>query len=84
MRDGREKIFMRYKAFFDTNILAYEFDRSENEKQSLAMDLINKWRPSGRMIISTQVLQESYISLTRILTGCCSNNFSRALQNPHS
>ncbi len=58
---------MTYKAFFDTNILAYEFDRSENKKQALAVDLINEWRPSGRMIISTQVLQELYVILTQKL-----------------
>ena len=45
-----------YKAFFDTNILAYEFDKSEHRKQALVVDLINKWRPSGRMIISSRTL----------------------------
>ncbi|MCU4137963.1 MAG: hypothetical protein MW689_001534 [Thermodesulfobacteria bacterium] len=44
-----------YKAFFDTNILAYEFDESDSEKRAVAVELINKWRPSGQMIISTQV-----------------------------
>jgi len=56
-----------YKAFFDTNILAYEFDKSEHRKQALVVDLINEWRPSGRMIISTQVLQELYVVLTQKL-----------------
>jgi len=56
-----------YKAFFDTNILAYEFDKSEHRKQALAVNLINEWRPSGRMIISTQVLQELYVVLTQKL-----------------
>ncbi len=56
-----------YKAFFDTNILAYEFDKSEHRKQALAVNLINEWRPSGRMIISTQVLQELYVVLTEKL-----------------
>jgi len=56
-----------YKAFFDTNILAYEFDKSEHRKQALAVNLINEWRPSGRMIISTQVLQEFYVVLTQKL-----------------
>ena len=56
-----------YRAFFDTNILAYEFDNSESSKQSVAVDLINEWRPSGQMIISTQVLQELYVVLTQKL-----------------
>lgn len=56
-----------YKAFFDTNILAYEFNKSEHRKQALVVDLINEWRPSGRMIISTQVLQELYVVLIQKL-----------------
>ena len=56
-----------YKAFFDTNILAYEFDKSEHRKQALVVDLTNEWRPSGRMIISTQVLQELYVVLIQKL-----------------
>ena len=56
-----------YKAFFDTNILAYEFDERESQKRAIAIELINEWRPSGRMIISTQVLQELYVVLTQKL-----------------
>ena len=58
---------MMYKAFFDTNILAYEFDERKFEKRSVAVELLNEWRPSGRMIISTQVLQELYVVLTQKL-----------------
>jgi len=56
-----------YKAFFDTNILAYEFDESNSKKRAVAVELINKWRPSGQMIISTQVLKELYVVLTKKL-----------------
>jgi len=56
-----------YKAFFDTNILAYEFDEREPGRRPVAIELINKWRPSGYMIISTQVLQELYVVLTQKL-----------------
>ncbi len=56
-----------YKAFFDTNILAYEFDERESQKQAVAIEFINKWRPSGYMIISTQVLQELYVVLSQKL-----------------
>ena len=58
---------MMYKAFFDTNILVYEFDTNEYKKQVVVTNLINEWRPSGRMIISTQVLQELYVVLTQKL-----------------
>ena len=56
---------MRYRAFFDTNILAYEFDNSAPEKQKVSRELLDKWRPSGFLVISTQVLQEFFVVLTR-------------------
>ena len=56
---------MTYKAFFDTNILAYEFELKEPEKRAIAKRLLSEWRPSGRMTISVQVLQELYVVLAR-------------------
>lgn len=56
---------MTYKAFFDTNILAYEFDLNDPEKRAIARQLLAKWRPTGRMTISVQVLQELYVVLAR-------------------
>ncbi len=56
---------MTYRAFFDTNVLAYEFDRSDPRKRTLAEKLLDEWRPLGRLIISTQILQELYVVLTR-------------------
>jgi len=56
---------MTYKAFFDTNILAYEFELKNSEKRAIAKQLLAEWRPSGRMTISVQVLQELYVVLTR-------------------
>lgn len=56
---------MTYRAFFDTNVLVYEFDQDDTERRTLAERLLDKWRPSGRLVISTQVLQELYVVLTR-------------------
>ena len=56
---------MKVKAFFDTNILAYAFDQRSPEKRKKAKDLIALWMPSGDMVISTQVLQELFVVLTR-------------------
>jgi len=58
---------MNFKAFFDTNIFAYAFDRSNPEKKEKARALISQWMPSGNMVISTQVLQELFAVLTRKL-----------------
>ena len=56
---------MSYRAFFDTNILAYEFEQEEIMKRNIAQKLLKEWRLSGRMAISVQVLQELYVVLTR-------------------
>ena len=32
LSDGKEKTFMSYKVFFDTNILAYAFDQGSPKK----------------------------------------------------
>ncbi len=58
---------MTYKAFFDTNVLAYGFDKSAPEKQKIAQELVREWLPSRKMVISTQVLQELFVVLTRRL-----------------
>ena len=58
---------MTYKAFFDTNVLAYGFDKSIPEKQKIAQELVREWFPSRKMVISTQVLQELFVVLTRRL-----------------
>ncbi len=65
MKVGVERNSMSYKAFFDTNVLAYEFEQKDLTKRSVPKELLGKWRPSGNMIISVQVLQELYVVLTR-------------------
>ncbi len=58
---------MKFRAFFDTNILAYEFDSSDIQKQEKAKEILDTWRPSGFFVISTQVIQELFVVLTRKL-----------------
>ena len=55
---------MTYKVFFDTNVLAYGFDKNDLKKQKIAQDLVREWLPSRKMVISTQVLQELFVVLT--------------------
>ena len=57
-----------YRAFFDTNIFAYLHDEENPEKRQIAKELLSRWFPTGRMVISTQVLQELYVVLTRKLS----------------
>lgn len=51
--------------FFDTNVLVYVFDRAEPLKQSQAQALVAEHMTARDMVLSTQVLQELYVTLTR-------------------
>jgi predicted nucleic acid-binding protein len=52
--------------FVDTNVVVYRFDRTEAEKQQRAKDWFDRWAAqAGR--VSTQVLHETYATLTRKL-----------------
>lgn len=53
------------RVFLDTNLLAYQFDRSEPEKREAALDAVRGADHS--FIVSTQVLLELYVVLTRKL-----------------
>ncbi|MFA7097827.1 MAG: PIN domain-containing protein [Gammaproteobacteria bacterium] len=54
-------------AFLDTNILVYLFDTGAPEKQARARELIADLVGKGDAILSTQVLQEFYVAVTRKL-----------------
>lgn len=55
------------RSFCDTNILAYLFDNDEPAKRDRARQLFDREGSSGRLVLSTQVLQELYVTLTRKL-----------------
>lgn len=57
---------MSDKAFFDTNILVYAFDKNETQKSPIAKQLISEYGGKGNLILSTQVLQEFYVTVTRM------------------
>jgi len=52
-------------AFVDTNILSYALERRRSAKQSAARTLVDTLMADGRIRVSTQVLQELYVTLTR-------------------
>lgn len=58
---------MSGRVFIDTNVLVYRFDNDEPAKQSRARDILDTEGPRGTMVISTQILQEFYVSVTRKL-----------------
>lgn len=55
------------KCFLDTNILVYLFDDSNKKKKNIAQELFAKNAEQGTICLSTQVLQEFYIVVTRKL-----------------
>jgi len=52
-------------AFADANILVYAFDSSDPTRHRSAADLLSRLMDSDRLRLSTQVLQEFYVTMTR-------------------
>jgi predicted nucleic acid-binding protein len=66
-------------AFVDTNVLVYAFDRSSSPKKRVAQRLINELMEEDRLRVSTQVLQELFVTLTRKVSRPCSSDEALAV-----
>lgn len=55
------------RSFFDTNVLVYLFDGDAPAKKGKAQALLKEEVSEGRAVLSTQVLQEFYVTVTRKL-----------------
>ena len=55
------------KVFFDTNILLYLYGGTDRGKQARAKELFRQHARSGRLLLSTQVVQEFYAAGSRKL-----------------
>jgi predicted nucleic acid-binding protein len=55
------------RSFLDTNVLFYLFDNSVPEKKARAQEVFSEEVEAGRVVLSTQVLQEFYVNVTRKL-----------------
>jgi predicted nucleic acid-binding protein len=53
------------KIFVDTNILIYAHDISAADKHTTAVRILSELWDSRRGVLSTQVLQEFFVSATR-------------------
>lgn len=58
---------MSDRTFFDTNVLVYLFDLSQPTKRRTARERFEREGLTGNVVVSTQVLQEFYVILTRKL-----------------
>ena len=52
-------------SFVDTNILVYAFDKSNSHKTQVARQLLKELMDQDRLRLSTQVLQELFVTITR-------------------
>ena len=58
---------MSVRSFFDTNILIYTDDKAAPAKQRRAVALVEEHRRAGSGVVSLQVLQEYFVTVTRKL-----------------
>ncbi|MBI4861348.1 MAG: PIN domain-containing protein [Candidatus Riflebacteria bacterium] len=58
---------MSDRVFLDTNVLVYAFDEAEPAKKARAIEILGTWEKGATPAISTQVLQEFYVSVVRKL-----------------
>lgn len=53
------------KVFVDTNILLYAYDTQSESKHQLATEALQQLWRTGNGVLSTQVLQEFYVNITK-------------------
>ena len=58
---------MSVRSFFDTNVLIYTDDRATPAKQRRALELVAEHRLAGTGVVSLQILQEYFVTVTRKL-----------------
>ena len=58
---------MSARSFFDTNVLIYADDKAAPSKQRRALELVAEHRRAGTGVVSLQVLQEYFVTVTRKL-----------------
>ncbi len=52
-------------AFVDTNVWVYALDRGDERKRRIARELIERLGGANRLCLSTQVLEEFFVTVTR-------------------
>jgi predicted nucleic acid-binding protein len=58
---------MSARSFFDTNVLVYADDKASPAKHRRALELVAEHRRAGTGVVSMQVLQEYFVTVTRKL-----------------
>jgi predicted nucleic acid-binding protein len=66
-------------SFVDTNVLVYAFDKGSSPKKRVAERLMNELMEEDRLRVSTQVLQELFVTLTGKVSQRCSSEEALAV-----
>ena len=67
------------RVFVDTNIIVYAYDRDAGRKHEIARDLmIGLWSAAGA-VLSTQILQEFYVTVTRKIASPLTREAAREI-----
>ena len=75
---------MTDKVFVDTNILVYAHDLDASNKHDKAAEIVSQLWESRNGVLSTQVLQEFYVTLTRKVSSTLSKLEARKLLQKYS
>jgi predicted nucleic acid-binding protein len=67
------------RVFVDTNILVYAYDSSAGDKHKIAKKEIAGLWNSGQGLISTQVLQELYVTITKKVPRPADSDLARMI-----
>jgi predicted nucleic acid-binding protein len=70
---------MTVKAFVDTNVLVYAYDRGAGQRHDRALNLLESLWMEGGGVLSTQVLQEFYVNVRRKAKKPITHDQARAL-----
>ena len=79
---SRVKSYMRGdRVFLDTNIIIYAYDSSAGEKHKTANGILAEAWDSGNGVLSTQVLQEFFVSATKRIQKPLPVNIAKEIVN---
>lgn len=70
---------MNAKTFVDTNILIYAHDADAQTKHEIAKGILRELWKQRTGVLSTQVLQEFYVNVTRKISSPLSKSSARAV-----
>lgn len=75
---------MNVKTFVDTNVLIYAHDVDAKEKHRVAKEALSELWKDRAGFLSTQVLQEFYVNVTRKLAKPLLKKYARAVVDNYS